>query len=282
MACRVRLLTDSAADLPQSYVDRYGIGVVPISVSLNGHTHVDDGTLDRSWFYRELVDTPAMPQTSAPSPQDFAQVYAGLVSEGAEEIVAITVAASVSSLHEHALLAARGFGGARVHVVDGMQISMGLGWLVICAAELASSGASAQEVVQYAIALRSRTRILGVIDAVDYLRRSGRVGWISSSVADLLMIKPLICFIEGQALQLGRVRTLKRGVQAMVGHARGLLPVERMAIIHSGAAPTLLAHLQETFAALLPDLKIPVLGVGPAFASHVGPGCVGVAVVEST
>jgi len=277
---RVRILTDSAADVPQGYVTRFQLGVVPIHVSLNGETCLDDATFDRDWFYRELSHM-RVPTTAAPAPQEFARAYAQLVAEGAEEIIAIVTASTLSSLHDHALIAAQGFREARVHVVDGTQVSMGLGWLVVRAAELLADGMSVPQIIHQVISLRARTRILGVIDSIDYLRRSGRVDWISSGVADLLRIKPLIVLERGEVRQLGRVRTQWRGLQSVVLQTKSALPLERLAILHSGASAASVGQLEDQFSALLPKLEIPVVNVGPAFATHVGPGCVGVAFVMS-
>ncbi len=75
--------------------------------------------------------------TAAPAPCEFTRVFAQLASEGAEEIIAISTASTLSSLHDHALIAARDFKEARVHVVDGTQVSMGPAWLVVRVAEQA-------------------------------------------------------------------------------------------------------------------------------------------------
>jgi len=131
------------------------------------------------------------------------------------------------------------------------------------------------------ISLQARTRILGVIDSIDYLRRSGRVGWISTAVANLLSIKPLIVLERGEVRQSGRVRTHRCGLRSVVRQAKGAFPLERLAILHSGASVVSVAQLEDEFSALLPRLEIPVVNVGPAFATHVGPGCVGVAFMMS-
>ena len=277
----MRILTDSAADLPQAYVTRFQIGVVPVHVSLNGKTRPDDDTLDLEWFYGELAHLRVPPTTAAPAPSEFARAYARLADEGAEEIIAILTASTLSSLHDHALIAAREFKETRVHVVDGTQVSMGLGWLVVRAAEFLGDGMPVPQVIDRVMSLRARTRVLGVIDSIDYLRRSGRVGWISTAVANLLSIKPLIVLEGGNVRQLGRVRTHRRGLQSVVLRVRSAFPLERLAILHSGASAASVAQLADEFSALLPWLEIPVVNVGPAFATHVGPGCVGVAFVMS-
>jgi len=263
MGRRVRILTDSAADLPQAYLTRFQIGVVPIHVSINGKTRLDDDTLDLEWFNGELSHLRVPPTTAAPAPQEFTRVYARLVDEGAEEIIAIITASTLSSLHNHAMIAAREFKGARVHVVDGTQVSMGLGWLVVRAAELLGDGMPVPQIIHQVMSLRARTRILGVIDSVEYLRRSGRVGWVSTAVANLLSVKPLIVLERGRARQLGRVRTHRRGLQSVVRQARSAFPLERLAILHSGASAASVAQLEVEFRALLPRLEIPVVMLAP-------------------
>ena len=277
----MRILTDSAADLLQAYVTRFQNGVVPIHVSVNGETRLDDGTLDLDWFYGELSHLQVPPTTAAPAPQEFTRVYAQLASEGAEGIIAILVASTLSSLHDYALIAAGEFKEARVHVVDVTQVSMGLGWLVVRAAELLADGTPVPQIIHQVMSLRERTRILGVIDSIDYLRRSGRVGWISTAVANVLSIKPLIVLERGEVRLSGRVRTHRRGLQAVVLQAQSAFPLERLAILHSGASAASVAQLEDEFSALLPRLEISVVNVGPAFATHVGPGCVGVAFITS-
>lgn len=282
MSDRVRILTDSVADLPLSYVERYRVKVLPIYLMMRGRTFLDDGSLDRDWFYEQLARITEKPTTAAPAPREFLAAYEELRDEGAEDIVTLMTSSSVSSLYDHACIAAQGFSGARVHVVDTGQITMGLGWMVVAAARMVARGAGVPEVLDAVRGMRTRTRVLGVLDSIDYLRRSGRVGWVAGQMASLLKIKPVIAFDQGEALMLGRVRTYWRAIQAMLDRVRDAYPFESLAILHSRVADETIRRFYEELAGLASGLDIiPVVDIGAIFATHVGPGCLGVALVSA-
>jgi DegV family protein with EDD domain len=282
MARRVRVLTDSVADLPRAYRERYQIKVLPIYLMINGQTYLDDGSLDRDWFYRQLARVSQKPTTAAPAPQEFLAAYETLRDEGAEEIIALLTASSVSSLCDHARLAAQEVTGVRVHVIDTGQITMGLGWMVVAAARMLAEGVSVPEILETVRGMRARTRVLGVLDSIDYLRRSGRVGWVAGQMAGLLKIKPVIAFDQGEALMLQRVRTQWRAVQAMLERVRGAQPFESLAVLHSRVTEATLRRFQDELAGITGGLaSVPVVDIGTIFATHVGPGCLGVALVSA-
>ena len=279
MGPRVRIVTDSVADLPPDYADEHQIRVLPVYLTVNGQTFLDDGSLDRDWFYGQLDQVSERPTTAAPAPQEFQKVYEGLASEGAEEIIALFTASTLSSLYNHAVIAAQQFDQGRVHVVDTAQVSVGVGLQVMAAAEMVTRGEPVARIVERVEVLRKRTRILGVLESADYLRRSGRVRWGPATMAHLLRIKPLIGFYDGAAQSLGRVRTLLRGVRAIVERISTIGALERLAILHTRTNAEAVCHLQECLAARYPGTRAPVIDVGAVFAAHIGPGCLGVALI---
>ncbi len=281
MVQRIRVLTDSVADVPRDLLQRYQIRVLPVYLMLDGQTYLDDGGLEPDWFYQELARVQVPPTTAAPSPKEYVGAYEALAAEGAEEIIVLCAASTVSSLYDHAVLASQEFDGARVHVVDTLQVTMGMGWMVVEAAHLVAAGRPIAEVLSSLHAMRARTRVYGVLDSVDYLRRSGRVGWAASSVADLLQIRPVIAFEQGEAKLQGRVRLSRRGVRALVKLVGAVQPVSHVAILHSGVDDQLLDEFQTAIGALVPDLETPIISVGGIFATHVGPRCLGVALVRT-
>lgn len=281
MGQRVRILTDAVADLPEQYVERYGIKVLPVYLVLNGKTYLDDGRLDRDWFYRELSEVTSRPSTAAPAPEEFLAAYSELASEGAEEIIALVASSTISSLHDHASLAASRCEGARVHVIDTMQVSMGIGWMALEAARLLEEDMPVSQVLDTVRAMRPRTHIAGVLDSIDYLRRSGRVNWVASHMISLLRIRPLIGFERGEARLLGKVRTYWRGARSVIERVREAPTPRLLAILHSCADPETLERFRGELSTLMPDLTIPVVDIGGVFATHVGPRCLGVAWVTA-
>jgi len=277
----IRIVTDSVADLPYELIQRFNIKVVPVYVSFGEQHYLDNGTLDREWFYRELAIVSNIPATAAPAPHEFLKVYRQLVDEGAEDIVALFTSASMSSLNNHAMIAAQQVEGARVHVIDTQQVSMGVGWMVVLAAEAIARGVPPADISALIQDVCPRTHVLGVLNAIDHLRRSGRVGWATARLVDVLQIKPIIAFEKGEARLLGRVRTHHRALGRLVTLVRELAPLERLALIHTRASPAFIAQLEQALLPFAPENPIPVIEVGPVFGAHVGPQCLGVALISS-
>jgi len=276
----VGLVTDSVSDLPSEVLSACGITVLPVYVMMNGKTYRDDGTLDRAWFYKQLEVGHPGPTTASPPPEEFLRTYRDLARRGVEEIVALFTASTVSSIYAHALLAAQDFHEVPVHVLDTLQVSTGVGWLVMEMAERLAEGQAVATAIDHVLALRSRVQVMGVVKSTEFLHRSGRVGWFKSQLASLLGIRPVIGFARGEAFLLKRVRTFGRGIEAVAAQVAQALPLRKLAILHSGVDQALIARLQAFVAQYVDDLWCPIIAVGPVFASHVGPGCLGVALVR--
>ncbi len=276
---RIRIVTDSVSDIPSDLAQKWGIKIVPIFVMLGEHSYSDNGTLDRGWFYEQLETSAAFPRTAAPPPEAFHEVYQTLLSEGAEDIIGLFVAGDLSSVDDNARLAAQQLEGARVHVVETGQVSMGLGWMAVAAAEAAARGATVTEIVRLIRDLQSRTVVLGALNSLEHLSRGGRVSWSRAWIGDLLKIKILLSFRESQAELTGRVRTQRRALRTLADMICQSAPVERVALLHSHVDAAVLADFRALLDKCLSPMSPPVVEVGPGFGTHVGPRAVGAAVV---
>ncbi|MFP4346008.1 MAG: DegV family protein [Anaerolineales bacterium] len=279
---RIRIVTDSVADLPEELIQRWEIKRVPVYLNVDGRSYRDDGTLSHAWFYRQLIAGTPLMQTAAPAIGEFASCYRELVEEGAQEILGLFVASSLSSLAGHGRQAAEAFSAARVRVVESRQVSMGIGWQVIAAAEALAAGASMEDVVALVESLRERTYVFGVLDSLDHLLRSGRVNWTQARVAKVLRIKPVIAFYGGEAHLLGQVRTRRRALKWLFRRVEEAAPLERLALLHSHLDVAALEEVRILLEPLAPPAGMLTVEVGPVFGTHIGPGGVGVALVQSS
>lgn len=281
MGQRIRIITDSLSDIPSEIARNLGIKVVPIYLFVNGKSYCDDGTLDHNWFYASLTQGRGLPQTAAPPAQEIFRAYQSLVEEGAEQIIGLFMASHLSSLVTNARLAAQELQGASVHIFETGQVSMGIGWMAIAAAEAAQRGATVAEIETLVTDLRKRTMVIGVLSSLEHLRRGGRIGWAQATFGDMLQIKPLIIFREGEARLLGQVRTYHRALHWLVDWVAGVAPLERLAFLHSHLDPAIVAQLCADFSPYVPDAEVLLVEVGPIFSTHVGPNGVGVALIRA-
>lgn len=271
------LVTDSTADIPHGLAQQWNIEVVPAFLIVQGQSFRDRVDITRQAFYQRLPQYDPLPTTAAPSSGVFEQVYARLLEVGYEGVVSVHCAASLSGLYNAARLGAEPFGG-RVTVVDSGQLSMGLGFQVLAAAEAAAEGASLSEILVRMASVRQRVCLVAMLDTLEYLRRSGRVSWAQAGLGALLQLKPFVEVREGEVRRLPPVRTRRKGLARLRALLEDCGPLERLALLHTGA--------REDAEALGRDLpqgpgQPPlVVYVTPIIGAHVGARGVGFAVVR--
>jgi DegV family protein with EDD domain len=271
----VRIVTDSACDLTDDEVAAWGVEVVSLTIRFGEEEFVDRTELPVSEFYRRLASSAELPQTAAPAPGAFAQAYERLQADGASAIVTINLSSELSATMQSAQTAASAFTGVPVHVVDSRSITAGLGQLVITAAGLARDGADADTIVREVDSLKSRQRIYGTLDTLEYLKKGGRIGGAQALLGSILSIKPLLDISSGTVAEAGKTRTRKKALQWLRDQVVGQQPVENLNVIHSEAP-----DIDEFLELLRNDVDLTKVRVGPIGAvigSHGGPRVVGVA-----
>jgi DegV family protein with EDD domain len=278
---QVRILTDSTSDIPSEVAARLHITVVPAYVQIGNHSYPDASStmgLSREEFYAQLPAMTDVPTTSVPPAHEFSAAYRSL-ADVAEEVIAVVIATSLSGMYNVAHLAAQDVPEVRVHVVDSEQVTMGLGWLVIAAAEAAAEGQSAQEILALIEEMKARVRVYAMLDTLEYLHRSGRVNWARAKAAQILRIKPMVEVFLGKVINLGRARTRSRAIGELMARVRAMGPLERLAILHT--YPPDLEHFRGQLANLCSSDQLFTVPVTTIIGAHVGPRGLGVAAVTA-
>jgi DegV family protein with EDD domain len=276
----VRVVTDSAADLPPEVVQELGITVVPMLVLFGDEVCRDNIDLSSEEFFERLATSPVLPTTSQPSVGTFLETYRKLAAE-TDEIVSIHITARSSGTCESALQASKSLGGLpRVEVVDSQSASMGVGFQVIAAARAARAGASLEEVTAAARSVGRRVHVLALLETLEYLRRGGRIGRAQAFLGSVLNLKPLIAIRDGVVHPVARVRTRARALDQMFHYCMAYGDLEDVAVIH-GTTPEDAEMLAQRIREHQPNVPIYVGRLGPALGVHGGPGIIGIVVVEA-
>jgi DegV family protein with EDD domain len=273
---KISLVTDSTADLPADLAARYGIEVVPALVNIDGRSYADGTGISREEFYDLLPKLANPPTTSAPSVGTFQERYECLLNAGAAVVLSVHPPDSLSGIFNAARLAAQDF-GERVHVLDGGQLSLGLGFQVLMAAEAAGRGALLEEALALIDDVGRRVRVAALLDTIEYVRRSGRVSWAKAMIGNLLHLRPLIDLRYGIVERLGQARTHSQGVIHLVETLNSWGPLDRLAVLHTNAEAAAHQLLEE----LRSRVSIPplVVNVTTVIGTHVGPNALGLAAV---
>lgn len=274
----VRIVTDSTCDLPAAVVNQYGIRVVPLYIHIGSQSYLDGIDITRDEFYRNLPDYPAQPTTAVPSPEKFRAIYDSLADEGASEILSIHISNSLSAILNVAQVAAQETTSAAVTVIDSRQLSLGTGFLVETAARLAQAGLSAAEILVNLNDQILRTHVCAALDTLQFLRRSGRMNSVISTIGEMLQIKPLLKMYDGKP-STERVRTHKLALKRLVGLIQEYGPFEKIAFLQSNALDQANLLMQEV-RDLIPDGDIWLEQINPVLGAHIGPGVIGFACIS--
>ena len=281
---RVAVVTDSAADLPDSVLESLDIHVVPVRVHFGTHSYLDKIGLSSEDFFRELAVNPLHPKTSQPPPGDFRRAFEFLGSHY-EAVVYVGLMARVSGTFQSAETAAgRVRTRAKILTLDSGTAALGEGLIAMRAAEVAAAGGDAEAVKQAATEAGPRTRTWGLLVTLEFAVRGGRVPRYVKIVADLLRLTPVLAVRSDGSLGVGGVLFGRRNQYRRFGKLlrRRLDPARRWRIGVSHAnVPEGAVQVRDAIAQGLPRAEIlPVIPLGTALGVHGGPGCVVVAAQE--
>jgi len=275
----IRVVTDSTCDLPSSTIEKYGIKVIPLYINVGEQEYLDGIDITREEFYTRLPDFPTHPTTAVPSPLKFKAIYDALAEEGATDVISIHISESLSAMVNVARAAAQETISAAIHVIDGRQLSLGTGFLVEKAAELASKGLRLKEILEALNSQIKRTHVFAALDTLEFLKRSGRMNRWVSNIGSLLQIKPILTMHDGTPGN-EKVRTREKAMKRVVEMLEAVGMIERVALVHTNA-PERIAELRKMAAHLLPHENIPVEDITPVIGAHIGPGAAGFAVIAA-
>jgi len=262
------IVTDSTCDIPADLVTKLNIHVVPNIIVMQGKSVEDGVGVSRREFYERLPEMDPLPTTSTASSGTYQILYDQLFKQDIDQIISIHASSRLSGIFNAATVAANTFSDPVV-VVDSQNVSLGLGFQVLEAAQAALEGKPPESILASIAHVRQRVRLVAMLDTLEFVRRSGRISWARARVGSLLRIKPFIEIIEGDAKRVGDARTRRKGIARLREIVLSLGPLERLAIMHSNAetdAQQFLASLDAD-----PPYEPLVVNATTVIGTHVGP-----------
>jgi DegV family protein with EDD domain len=282
---KIRIVTDSSADIPPNLLKEFGISVVPLYVRFGNDVFKDGVTLTNEAFYERLVKGNEFPSTSQPSPMDFQQKYEELAKD-ADGIVSIHLSDKFSGTCQSALQAREMMGGkCPIEVVNSDSMTIGLGMICLAAARAARDGATLEQTVKVAQAEVSRIHLLVLFDSLKYLAKGGRIGKAKGMVGTLLNIKPMLSMKEGIVVPVGMARSFSKGIEQQYNFIVKALKekdqVQDIAIMYNTTQKEA-QDLVDRIAPLYPREKIISGQIGPILGTHAGPNLLLVCIRSTT
>jgi DegV family protein with EDD domain len=272
----VKIVADSASDLPPVIAEELGITVVPVNVQFGDTVYRDGIDLSTDEFYEKLRKSKILPKTSAPSPGTFRETY-DRIAQNADAIVSIHVSSRLSATYDAARLACSDF-DFPVSIIDTETASMACGLLVITAARAAQNGASLVEIEGLLRNAIPSTITYGVFSTLEYLQRGGRIGRAQAFVGSLLKISPILAISKGEVLPVARIRTRPKAIERMCEIVEGYGTIEDMSVMRT-TDPAEAESLAQRLSSVYPIDRMYRANIGPAMGTYVGPDAVGVSLI---
>jgi DegV family protein with EDD domain len=277
---RIRIVTDSASDLPQEYANALDIDVVSLTIRFGDEEFIDRVDLTPDEFWAKCKNSKTLPETAAPSPGAFQAAYERAKDDGFDGVLVLTLSSLLSATHQSASLAADAVAGTiDVRVIDTLSVSMGQGLIAIDLAESAKGGADLAQLVARAEELMNKGGVVATLDTLEHLIKGGRIGGAKALLGQVLSIKPLVELKGGVVAEAGRQRTRAKALAAVANAAASHAPLRRLALIHGACNDV--ATLQALIKDIETEFPVVLTDIGPVVGAHGGPGIMGLTWIAS-
>lgn len=276
---KIKLVTDSTADLSEDLIRKYDIHVVPLKVHMEQDVYRDGVDISPAVFYPRLAQLRELPTTSQPSPGEFKEVYEKLAQDGSK-IISIHLSSLLSGTYQSALLAKNMLPDLDITVIDSKSVTTGLGLILINVAKEIENGKNHEEIVEFVESLSNNLYIFFVVDTLEYLQKGGRIGKAQAMLGSLLNIKPLLSIDDGIVTPVEKVRGQKKALERLIQLAKEKICENSQIAIVNGANPDGAKRVKEKLIAEIGLREFIFSEVGPVVGTHAGPGVLGIAVLN--
>ena len=270
----IRFLVDTASDYTVEEIKAKGMEIVPMHITFGEADYRDGYDLTKDRFYELLTSNEAFPKTSQPTPQDFVDIFEEAEEKG-DELICILLSSKLSGTFQSAMLAKNIVEYDKIHLVDSLGATHMIRFMTDYAQELAEAGKTAKEIVAELDEMKSKIKVLAVVDTLEYLCKGGRVNKATAAIGEVAKVKPMITVAEGEVAVIGKSLGKNKAIGNLLKALEECEVDERFPIY---SLSTLGTENCEAFEKRLTDAGYSFkerLQIGATIGTHVGPGVFG-------
>lgn len=274
----VKILTDSACDLPLSFYKDHNVTLFPLKVHLDDTEYEDLVTINPKTVY-EGIREGKVPKTSQASPLAFEEAFTNMAKNN-EDGIYIAFSSELSGTYQTAVMmleqVKEQYPDFKLTIVDTKCASLGYGLIVQEAAKLASENASKETILEEIVFRSKHMEHLFTVDDLDYLAKGGRVSKASAFLGGLLNIKPLLNVEDGKLVPIekhrGKKKLMRRILEIMKERGEAL-DQQVIGISHADDEETAL-EMKESITKEFNVKDVFISSIGAAIGSHTGSGTI--------
>ena len=275
---KVKIITDSTNDLGRSLLEQLNIDVVPLSVNFDDESYLDGEEITVKELYEKVEAVNQLPKTAAVPIQQFIEAFEKYVNDG-YEIVYTGISKALSRTFENAFFAAQEVNPEKIHLVDSMNLSTGIGLLLMKACKYRDQGLSGAEIKAKLESDRHNVRAQFAVETMEYLHKGGRCSGVTRLIGSVLKLKPIIQVKEGK-MGVGKLPRGKMTIalNTMIKQLEEDLPnldKDVVVITHSLAEESC-EYIKNKITEMLGDIPVICTEAGCVISSHCGKGTIGI------
>lgn len=281
---KIKISTDSTADIPQSFCEELNISVLPLTVVVDEKEYRDGVDITPQEFYRIIDASKKLPVSSQVASVLYTELFEETWKAGYTDLIQVTINSKGSGTYQAAVLSRDLFYEEHpeakeqlsIHLIDSQTYSMAYGIGVIEGAQMVRQGASVAEVIAHIEEWLAHTRPLFVPLNLRCVKKSGRISPAAAFAGDAIGLKPLITFEEGEARIIGKVRGERKAISALVEQCqKERRPGTNYALVY-GSNQEAFGALKEACAQIMDQPPIAEYPVGCVIAINTGPDMIGI------
>jgi len=273
---KTAIVTDSTAYIPKELREKYNIHMIPLSVVFGSESYREEVDITAEEFYKELKVQKDLPTTSQPPTGEFVELFEKLGQEN-DAIISIHLSSGISGTYQGSVTAGEMVEGVKVYPFDSEISCMVQGFYALEAAEMASEGKPAEEIIERLNEMKKTVRAYFMVDDLTNLQRGGRLSGAAAFVGSLLQVKPILNFVDKVIVPFEKIRTRKKALNRVFElfdeDASKGVPM-RAALIHANIEEEALA-LKADLEKKYPHVEFYLSYFGPVIGTHLGEGAIG-------
>ncbi|MDR7076652.1 DegV family protein with EDD domain [Neobacillus niacini] len=276
----VKILADSACDLPKDFYTEHNVTLFPLKVHVEGQEYEDVRTIDPKTVY-DAIRNGDVPKTSQVSPLLFEEVFTRM-AENNENGIYIAFSSELSGTYQTSVMildqVKEKYPNFNFTIVNTKCASLGYGLVVREAARLAEENISKEEVLKDVLFRSEHMEHLFTVEDLDYLAKGGRVSKASAFLGGLLNIKPILNVEDGKLVPIEKIRGKKKVYRRILDlmKERGAdFKDQVVGISHADAYETAL-EVKAMFEEELHPKEVYITDIGAVIGAHTGPGTIAI------
>lgn len=278
---KIALVTDSAGDIPEEFMEKHQIHLIPIHMSYGNSLFLDKVTITPDRFYTLLKSSRTQAKSGVPSLKSV-QNHLSFLASHYESVLIVTISSGLSAMNSLVQQAVKTVPGRQFGIIDTKHLSVSQGLILMRLAEAVSEGRSFGDIMDLSKSWVEKTELLVDIQTLKYMVRSGRVSPLKGMVAKLLNLKPIISLDEeGKAFGIGKTFSRKSNMKKIIKIIEGWSTdrkIREYAIVHAQNLPRAEMY-SEKLEAVTGRKPAYIMDVSPVVGVHNGIGVVGIGVM---